>query len=301
MMIIDVSSLSGPDGVTAGQRVDVPDAGQPRYGLGVAASPTGPGVRIVAPVDGTWPETGITFVGDGCGGAAAYPRVCDPPGAAPKPIPLYTTVDASMFAVDTVVECSVFAFAPTVSFEDAARRVLRASMWGTIGEQIWSGTSLQPGDAFLSDGTAIDVTTGNPESAGGQSPSAIVPALSALEAWSGACSPGGERVLHVPTSAMSYLAAAGLLVDDRSAPGRSRTPAGMLVVHDPGYSGDGYNGHVPNVVSFYVTSQVFVALSEPVVTGIETPSINRQTGTAELAAAFAWMCCHLTATVNLCL
>lgn len=294
--------------VTAGVPVQVPSGGPSRYGLAAVSGPVGPGVRVrPAPLDERgeqpWVVTGVTFVGPSCGTAQVVSVNClDDTELAAQGV--FETVDASVVAAAVLIECGTFSFKTDDEYRAAAAEQLNSIQWGAFGHELWSGTVLQSDGAiegWLADGTAIDVTTGNPESAGGGEALCLRSAVAALATFGRQCSAGGELVLHVPIQAIDLLLSDNLIVPGE-APGRWRTASGLLVVADAGYSGDGFaDPATATEFTMYLTGQVMAVLADPVRLAADLPQVNRHQQSAVLPFAFGWLCCHLSVRVDVCL
>ena len=294
--------------VTAGVPVQVPSGGPSRYGLAAVSGPVGPGVRVrPAPLDERgeqpWVVTGVTFVGPSCGTAQVVSTKCSVDTEL-VPQGVFETVDASVVAAAVLVECGTFSFKTDDEFRAAAADQLNSIQWGAFGHELWSGTVLQSDgvtEGWLSDGTATDVTTGLPESAGGGTALCLRSAVAALAKFGRQCSAGGELVLHVPIQAIDLLLADNLIVVGE-APGRWRTASGLLVVADAGYTGDGFaDPATATTFTMYLTGQVMAVLADPVRLAADLPNVNRHQEATLLPFAFGWLCCHLSVKVDACL
>jgi hypothetical protein len=274
----------------AGVPVDVPSLAAPKGGLGSVATPTGPGVRLVTPESEAWTTVGLVFSGDPCGVTTGIPVGCGTTYVPPEGAGLYETVQASIVGVPQTVDCGTFAVRDIGEFETVAAARVDATLWGTVGAELWGGAvqaTLPPGQQgkWLTNGDAVPVATG------------ALPfdqALYALEEYAAKCSTGGERLFHVPVSVLDRYAAYGLAVPGE-APGRWRTPAGSLIIADPGYPAP-----VNGATELYVTGQIYGAVSPAVFNSVQYPGTNRTVVTATKAVAFGWFCCHGVVQVEGC-
>jgi len=250
-----------------------------------------------------WVVTGVTFVGPSCGTAQVVSAKCETPVDIGSQ-GVFETVDAPVVAVAVMLECGTFALTSDAEYEAAAAEALNSIQWGAFGHEMWSGTVLQSDgvtEGWLADGTAVDVTTGMAESAGGGTALCLTSAVAALAKFGRQCAAGGELVVHVPIQGIDLLLAANLIVPGE-APGRWRTASGLLVVADAGYTGDGYaDPATATEFTMYLTGQVMAVLSDPVRVAADVPQVNRHQAAAVLPFAFGWMCCHLSVRVDTCL
>jgi hypothetical protein len=307
-LTIRFDDATADETITAGVPVQVPSGGPSRYGLAAVSGPVGPGVRVrPAPLDERgeqpWVVTGVTFVGPSCGTAQVVSTKCsvDTELVAQG---VFETVDASVVAAAVLVECGTFSFKTDDEFRAAAADQLNSIQWGAFGHELWSGTVLQSDgvtEGWLSDGTAVDVTTGNAESVGGGSALCLTSAVSHLANFGRQCSSGGELVIHAPMRAIDLMHADNLIVQGE-APGRWRTASGLLVVADAGYTGDGFaTPATATEFTMYLTGQVMAVLADPVRLAANIPQVNRHQEATLLPFAFGWLCCHLAVRVNTCL
>lgn len=307
-LTIRFDDATADETITAGVPVQVPSGGPSRYGLAAVSGPVGPGVRVrPAPLDERgeqpWVVTGVTFVGPPCGTSQVVSARCaNETELVPQGI--YQTVDATPVVAAALVDCGTFAFRADAEYRAAASDALDAIQWGAFGNEMWSGTVLQSDGAtegWLSDGTAVDVTTGNPESAGGGQALCLESAVSHLANFGRQCSPGGELVVHAPMRAIDLMHAGNLIVQGE-APGRWRTASGLLVVADAGYTGNGFaSPATATEFTMYLTSQIMAVLSDKKSLAENMVQTNRQTASASIAFAFGWLCCHLSVRVDTCL
>jgi hypothetical protein len=300
---LDVS----PVVAAAGVPVVVPSPSVPRAGLAAVAGASGPGVRVIpvapeADGDEPWVVAGLVFRGAPCGTVPAVSTKCDENVVVPS-IGLYDTVQGTVSGFSVLVDCDTFNATVDGEFERVAQDRLRVLQWNAFARELWSGTVAQADgltEGWLSDGTAVDVTSGLPESAGGGTTVSLVTAAGLLAGAGGACSPGSELVWHVPSRAVDALNAQNLLVST-GVQGQWRTASGLLVVGDAGYTGDGFaSPGTATEFSTYLTTQVSAVFSQVAVAAQDTPYNNTKQRAASFAFAFGWLCCHFTARVSLC-
>lgn len=290
-----------------GVPVQVPPPSVPRTGLAAVSGSSGPGVRIlsVAPEtngDEPWVVAGVVFKGAPCGTVPAISTKCDADVVVPS-IGLYDTVQGTVAGFSVLVDCDTFNATVDGAFEVVANDRLRVLQWNAFARELWSGGVAQSNgltEGWLSDGTAIDVTTGLPESAGGSTVVTLTAAAGMLAQAGGECSPGSELVWHVPVQVLEALNAANL-VQPTGVQGQWRTAAGLLVVGDAGYTGDGF-GAIATATEFttYLTTQVSAVFSQTALAAADETYNNTKQRSAFMAFAYGWLCCHFTARVGLC-
>lgn len=302
-----------PVQVTAGVSVPVPPVGPSRFGINAVQGVNGPAFRVLPePVNPGWTQYGVTFSDQTCGDAQPVSALCGAVTDIDPGSTVFTreTVDGHPAGVRAVVDCSPFAMLDADGFKAAATAAVDAMRWRAVAAELWSGTVHKidgVSSGWLSDGTAIDVTTALPESNAALPTVLTLPeALQALAVMSGQCSTGGERVIH---GGLGFLEAAlqQVSIVPGEAPGRWRTASGMIVVGDAGYGAVGFDpardaNVSPNAVRVYLTSQINIVLT-PVLTPDQLAgSIERNQiiTPANIGFAFGWFCCHYTALVDLC-
>jgi len=290
-----------------GVPVEVPPPSVPRTGLAAVSGPSGPGVRVlsVAPEangDEPWVVAGVVFKGAPCGTIPAVSTKCDANVTVPS-IGLYDAVQGTVAGFSVMVDCDTFNATVDGEFERIAADRLRVLQWNAFARELWSGAVAQSDgltEGWLSDGTAVDVTTGLPESAGPGTVLSLTAAAGLLAQAGGECSPGSELVWHVPVQVLESLKGANLL-EPTGVVGQWRTASGLLVVGDTGYSGDGSTvDATATEFSTYLTTQVSAVFSKTALKAADTTYNNTQQRSADLAFAYGWLCCHFTARVGLC-
>ncbi len=303
---VDETGVS-PVVAAAGVPVVVPSPSVPRTGLAAVAGPSGPGVRVVpSEVDDSgdepWVVVGTTFESGPCGTVDPVSVRCDADVTVPS-IGLFEFVQANVAGVKVLVDCGTFSAKTTGEFEAVAADRLRVLQWNTFTKELWSGGVAQSDgktEGWLADGTAVDVTTGLPESAGPGTVLSLTAAAGLLAKAGGSCSPGSELVWHVPVQVLESLKGANLL-EPTGVFGQWRTASGLLIVGDAGYSGDGFSvDATATEFSTYLTTQVSAMFSRTTVDGADVPNVNGRKRGASFAFAYGWLCCHFTARVGLC-
>lgn len=291
----------------AGVPVLVPPPSVPRTGLAAVSGPSGPGVRVlsVAPEpngDEPWVKAGVVFKGAPCGTVPAVSTECDADTVVPS-IGLFDAVQGTVAGFSVLVECGTFNATVDGEFEAVAADRLRVLQWNAFARELWSGGVAQADglvEGWLADGTAVDVTTGLPESAGPGTVLSLTAAAGLLAQAGGSCSPGSELVWHVPVQVLESLKGANLL-EPTGVVGQWRTASGLLVVGDAGYSGDGFAvDATATEFTTYLTTQVSAVFSKTALKAADETYNNTQQRSADLAFAFGWLCCHFTARVGLC-
>lgn len=283
---INVDDSTRGASVTAGIPVDATASAGTR-GLSAVASTVGPAVRIVTPDDPAWaaPTVGATFVSDGCGSLETFVDNCVDPTVPAVFDGLLDSQPGTRVTVRSGASCQPPATAGELLA--AATRRVDDGLWSAVANRMWVGPDTpEPGNQYFTDGSAVDVGAGDTLG--------VADAVAALANFAWQCQVGGERVLHVPVGLLDVMQARGVIVAGE-APGRWRTASGMLVVGDPGYPNAGWP-----TVPVFVTGPVYAAVSDTVITASDAPALNRHLVVGARVVEYAWFCCLLTATVNVC-
>lgn len=257
-------------------------------------------------------RNGVQFQPAFCGTALTTTAVCVTGGVnKPAAADGLVTRGADPFAIHAWLNCSPVGYTAQ-AWREATVAALVNNEARAVEQVFTTGVVTGSGPIYphLAANTRVDDTAGVGQVVNLQTAASvvvtgagvdIVEGVGLLEQAIGGCY-GGTPVLHVPLTAVSAMAAWGLVVRDGP---RLRTPSGALVAAGAGYTGIGPDGSTPAVGTawLYATGAVKVWRSSVELTGRNPAewigrATNDQVLIAERTYVIGWDCCHFAVLVQ---
>lgn len=222
--------------------------------------------------------------------------------------PTFQTGEA--ITMESQIQCSTYE--DIEKLKEYAVQEFERQMFSKISAEIWSGTQTR---ALIAAGGAKygankwlardnhpvnDVVILN-----GGTATTLVDGLAQLESALGACTLGGNGLIHVPRRVLTHMGVEGLLLDPTS--GRRTTWNGYGVVAEDGYAGTG-PAAVPSAPSTPSSGNVWIYATGPLMikaaadlSGIQHVDVENNDLFAIVPGAYTygWGCCHYAIQIDL--